>query len=134
MLVSRRTHKRNETYPTFVWLSQENAKLREQNEDLHVQLLNNRLEEGRTLLQNGAEASLAAELETLPRDEVSDDALLCFPHTCHLYRAVLLRNYRNGKLLPSEGFNAVAVQFMAWIVNGPYKQGSESYLKYKPDL
>ena len=49
---------------------QENAHLREQNEDLQAQLLNWRLEEGRTLLKNGAEASLAAELETLPRDEV----------------------------------------------------------------
>ncbi len=48
---------------------QENARLKEQNDDLQAQLLNRQIEEGCSLLQG--KTSLAAELDNLPRDDVS---------------------------------------------------------------
>ncbi|XP_049810969.1 rab11 family-interacting protein 4 isoform X1 [Schistocerca nitens] len=57
-------------------LRQQNKSLQESNEELQAQMLTRSLEEGRTLLTNGAGAgnSLAAELEAMSQDELNADA------------------------------------------------------------
>ena len=50
---------------------QENKIITETNEELNAQLLANSLQEGRSLVNQGTEISLADEFETLTKDEVS---------------------------------------------------------------
>jgi len=53
---------------SIYFLKQNNAKIREECEDLHAQLISRDLETGRSLLKSAP--SLASEFEELPRDEV----------------------------------------------------------------
>lgn len=53
------------------FILQENKLIIETNEELNAQLLANSLQEGRSLVNQGTEVSLADEFETLTKDEVS---------------------------------------------------------------
>ena len=57
-----------------LFVVQENMSLRDQAEDLHAQLINRHVQEGRSLLQQ-TETSLATEFEKLPKDEVRHNCL-----------------------------------------------------------
>ena len=54
----------------FSIFHQENRILSETNDELHAQLLNAGIEEGRNLLHTGDAASIASEIEEMSKDEV----------------------------------------------------------------
>ena len=64
-----------------MFCKQENATLREQNDELQAQLLHKHVVEGWSLLQSeGGSVSLASEIENLSKNEV---------HFCHLSMSYL---------------------------------------------